>query len=216
MLTAVSLCHALRMPKVPLPAGFTVFALTPIVTVAALSTVGYAAPSELLPHSFAFISATIAIACGVGCLICAFKGKRTALLIFGVICLLLFVEAANILAIPKLNDSFSARNAGTAFSLWMNQNQNVCIYELRRSWVYGLDFYAHREIPECVVPPSTSYLAIVSARGFEDLVRIQREHPGSLYVHPLVGPGVAFGGDMRFVGIWRKLPDSAPGRRQPQ
>jgi 4-amino-4-deoxy-L-arabinose transferase-like glycosyltransferase len=152
-----------------------------------------------------------------GLLLCALSLSRrivpAAFMIF--ILVLSAVELSNRYLMPRLDQEFSARPATPLLLLWRDQNIRSCVYELQRSWIYGLDFYAHRELPECVVPTTLSFQAIASEKGLEDLAGMEKEQPERVHVTLFTGPRVVVGRNIRLVGIGR-LPAGAPSSRQPQ
>jgi 4-amino-4-deoxy-L-arabinose transferase-like glycosyltransferase len=79
----------------------------------------------------------------------------------------LTVEAANIRVLPVLDPLVSARLHG----LYVTQNpaHQFFTYELQRSWIYGLAFYVHRELPEWT-PGSPEYgTVLTSAKGYAEI-----------------------------------------------
>jgi hypothetical protein len=176
-----------------------------------------ASPLGRSPAGFLFdrlpIRWWIAGIAATGLLLCALALSRRFVPATFVICIfvLSIVHLSNHYFLPRLDEGISARLASPLLAFWGEQNIRGCVYELPRSWIYGLNFYAHREVPECVLPPTLSYQAIVSEKGLEDLARMQKERPQKVYVLLLEGPGVIVGRNMRVLGIGPPLAVHAAG-----
>jgi len=171
MLTAISLCRALRMPKVPVPAGFAVLALTPVTLAAAQSASTYIERAKWLPQDIAAVSAIIAVVSGTACLVFAWNGRRALLMASGVICLVMLVEANNILLLPSLDRVISARIVGQRVSKYPQSARAIVAFRLKRGWQYGLNFYIHREIEEWGEDSNQPVTAVVSLDGVAELRR---------------------------------------------
>ena len=78
-------------------------------------------------------------------------GRMLALLVF------LFLVMASAHYLPKLNPHLSVKTA--ASEIKTAGDESAYAYQLRRSWLYGLNFYLHREVPEW--NPSVKSPAIV-------------------------------------------------------
>ena len=78
-------------------------------------------------------------------------GRMLALLVF------LFLVMASTHYLPKLNPHLSVKTA--ASEIKTAGDESAYAYQLRRSWLYGLNFYLHREVPEW--NPSVKSPAIV-------------------------------------------------------
>ena len=159
----------------------------------------------------------VGIACA-GLLLCVLALSRRKALTAVATCLLVLsgVELSNRYALPRLDQVFSARPAKPLLLFWQDENVRACVYKLQRSWTYGLNFYAHRELPDCTPPMPLSVQAIVSEKGFEDLVRMEKEQPQKVYVLPFHGPGVVIGENMYVIGILPRLPAHPPSSGKPQ
>jgi 4-amino-4-deoxy-L-arabinose transferase-like glycosyltransferase len=175
-----------------------------------------------LPSESSFAEAWVwrwiaGIACA-GLLVCFLAlSRRKALTTLGTCILVLSgVELSNRYLLPRLDQVFSARPARPLLSLWRDESVRACVYKLRRSWTYGLNFYAHRELSECTPPMPLSVQAIVSEKGFADLVRMEKEQPQKVYVLSFRGPGAVIGENMYLVGILPRLPAHPSGSGQPQ
>jgi len=150
LLTAVALSKSLCMPKVPLPSGYAVLALTPVLAVAVTSLAIFREHMSFLPGKLALVLAIIALVTGSACLVFAFTRRKALLLASGVICLVMFVEAIDTLALPSLDVLVSPRMAGNyAREITKgSSDKQTFAYCIRRADHYGLNFYLGRELPE--------------------------------------------------------------------
>jgi 4-amino-4-deoxy-L-arabinose transferase-like glycosyltransferase len=171
LLTAISLSRALSLPRVPMPSGYAVLALTPVLTIAAVSGALYLEHRSFLPSKFAAVSAIIALVTGTACLVFALSGRKVLLLVSGVICLVMFVEAANVWALPGLDAFISPRRVARIVGEHPQSAGTIVTLRLKRGWQYGLNFYLHREIGEWAGDPNKPAIAIVSPDGMEELRR---------------------------------------------
>ena len=155
------------------------------------------------------------LACA-GLLLCFMAFSRRKGLTAVVTCILVLsgVESSNRYLLPRLDQGFSARQVTPLLVLWHDENIRGCVYELQRSWAYGLNFYAHRELSECAPPVSLSVQAIVSEKGLGDLVRMEKEQPQRVRVKPFSGG--RFGQNIYLVGIRPPLPAHPPRSGKPQ
>src|SRR5712672_308517 len=128
------------------------------------------------------------IACA-GLLLCLLAFTRRKALTAAATCILVLsgVELSNRYLLPRLDQTFSARQVTPLLVLWHDENLRGCVYGLQRSWAYGLNFYAHRELPECSFPVSLSVQAIVSEQGLNDLFQMEKEQPQRGHVKPYTG-----------------------------
>jgi 4-amino-4-deoxy-L-arabinose transferase-like glycosyltransferase len=120
------------------------------------------------------------------------------------------VELSNHYLLPRLDHLYSARQVTPLLALYQEEHVRVCVYKLQRSWAYGLNFYARRELPECVPTMPLSIQAIVSEKDVEELVRAER--PRGVRVHPFQAPGLATIPNLCLVSLG-PLPANPPGRK---
>ena len=148
-----------------------------------------------------------------GLLLCALALSRQKLLVALTTCALVLstVELSNLYLLPRLDPLYSARQVTSLLAFYEEESVRVCVYKLQRSWAYGLNFYAHRELPECVLSMPLRAQAIVSEKGVEDLMRVGRVHR----VHPFGGPGLPTIPNLYVVSIG-PLPAHPSGSGQPQ
>ena len=112
-------------------------------------------------------AAAIAVTLIAVLLIPAAKQSFTWFVAANALLVALTVEAVNIRVLPLLDPFVSARLHG----LYVTQNptHQFFTYELQRSWVYGLAFYAHRELPEWT-PGSPEYGTVLTgAKGYAEI-----------------------------------------------
>jgi 4-amino-4-deoxy-L-arabinose transferase-like glycosyltransferase len=155
------------------------------------------------------------IACA-GLLVCFLALSRRKALSTLATCILVLsgVELSNRYLLPRLDQVFSARAVTPLLVLWHDDDIRACVYELQPSWAYGLNFYAHRELPECAFPVSLSVQAIVSEKGLNDLFRMEKEQPQRVRVRPFSGGRI--GQNIYLVGIRPPLATHPPGSGKPQ
>jgi 4-amino-4-deoxy-L-arabinose transferase-like glycosyltransferase len=123
------------------------------------------------------------------------------------------VELSNLYLLPRSDPLYSARQVAPLLAFYQGERVRVCVYGLQRSWAYGLNFYAHRELPECVPTTPLSVQAIVAEKDVEDLIRA--EQPRKVRVHPFQGPGLPTIPNLYVVSIG-PLPAHAPGSGKPE
>jgi 4-amino-4-deoxy-L-arabinose transferase-like glycosyltransferase len=173
LLTAISLYKALCAPKVPVPSGFAVLALTPVLVVATLSGAIYLEHARFLPNNFALVSAIIALVTGTACLVFALSRQKVLLLVSGVICVVAFVEATDIWALPAVDTFFSPRRVAQIVREYPQSAGTITTFRLKRGWQYGSNFYLRRELQEWNGDLGQPVLTLVSPDGLRDL-RVRR------------------------------------------
>jgi 4-amino-4-deoxy-L-arabinose transferase-like glycosyltransferase len=148
-----------------------------------------------------------------GLLLCALALSRKKLFVALTTCALVLstVELSNLYLLARLDPLYSARQATPLLAFYQEESIRVCVYKLQRSWTYGLNFYGHREVPECVLSMPLRAQAIVSENGLEDLMRVGRVHR----VHPFGDPGLPTIPNLYLVSIG-PLPVHPAGSGQPQ
>jgi 4-amino-4-deoxy-L-arabinose transferase-like glycosyltransferase len=173
LLTAIALSKALFAPKVPVPSGFAVLALTPVLAAATASVTIYLEHASFLPSKFPLVLAIIALVTGNACLIFAFTGRKVLLLASGVVCLVMFVEAIDSMALPSVDILISPRRVAQIVREHPQSAGTIVTFRLKRGWQYGLNFYLHREIAEWAGDANEPAIAITSPDG---LAELQRKH----------------------------------------
>ena len=159
----------------------------------------------------------VGIACA-GLLLCllAFTRRKTTMGLATCLLVLAGVDLSDRYVLPRLDQAFSERPVTPLLLFWQEEKVKSCVYQLRRSWTYGLNFYAHREIAECKPPMPFGVQAIVSEKGLRDLVRMEKEQPEKVRVVQFSKRGVEIGEDMHLVGIFPRSPADMPGSGKPQ
>jgi 4-amino-4-deoxy-L-arabinose transferase-like glycosyltransferase len=118
-------------------------------------------------HAIRISAAAIAVTLIALLVIPAAKQTFTWFVMVNALLVALTVEAANIRVLPVLDPFVSARLHG--FYVTQNPTHEFFTYELQRSWIYGLAFYAHRELPEWT-PRSPEYgTVLTSAKGYAEI-----------------------------------------------
>jgi 4-amino-4-deoxy-L-arabinose transferase-like glycosyltransferase len=123
--------------------------------------------------SLAKIALVAAIAVAAAIL---YAGMRRNVRLAVIICSLSTVatlEAANIAVLPSLDPLLSARPHAEFLRDDLHP-ERIFTYELRRTWIYGLTFYFHREIPEWSPQDPDAALVLTSREGFEKIVKAGR------------------------------------------
>ncbi len=169
LLTAISLAKALCEPKVPMPSGYAVLALTPVLAVAAASGTIFLERSSFLPSRFALALAIIALVSGTACLVFALSRRKVLLLVSGVICVVAFVEAADMWALPAVDTLVSPRRVAQIVREYPQSAGTIATFRLKRGWQYGSNFYLRRELQEWNGDLDQPVLTLVSPDGLRDL-----------------------------------------------
>jgi 4-amino-4-deoxy-L-arabinose transferase-like glycosyltransferase len=121
----------------------------------------------------AAVASGIAIAVGAGILYAGMhKNLRLAVVLCSA-CAVATLEAANAVVLPALDPYVSARSHAAFFREDLHPDR-IFTYELRRTWIYGLAFYFHRELPEWSPQDSDAALVLTSREGFEKIVKAGR------------------------------------------
>jgi 4-amino-4-deoxy-L-arabinose transferase-like glycosyltransferase len=140
------------------------------------------------------VAASIAITIAALLLIAGAKQKFVWLVALNALIVAATVEGANLRVLPAFDPFVSARLHGMYVE--RNPNQRFFTYQLQRSWVYGLAFYAHRELPEWTPQTPEPGIALTSPAGYAALRhadetprRFDALHQGILYV-PVQGGNI--------------------------
>jgi 4-amino-4-deoxy-L-arabinose transferase-like glycosyltransferase len=152
---------------------------------------------------------------GAGLLLCVLALSHRRLLVALTTCALVLsaVQLSDLYLLPRLDHFYSARLVTPLLAFYQQESIPVCVYELQRSWVYGLNFYAHRELPECVLSMPLGVQAIVGEKGVEDLTHA--EPPRNFRVHPFDGARLPEIPHLYVVSIG-PLAANPPGSGKPQ
>ena len=106
---------------------------------------------ELMLYGFrtGYIStALIVFSLGVGIVFFAMKSRPKEGFLLIVVFVIAAVEIANYRILPQLNARISTRQLAGDILKTDPTGGNVAVYQFPRSWLYGMDFYLNRELPE--------------------------------------------------------------------
>jgi len=156
----------------------------------------FAAPRQLIfvpvfgsvAVSPGLFSATVSLAVATLLLVAAFRAKPENVLLLAVASLAACVEIASLRLLPAVDPAVSAR----AHSEFMRNDQHpdrIFTYQLRRNWIYGLNFYFRRELPEWSPGDPRPALVLTTPAGLEQIRKlgrvngeIEQTQPGLVYV----------------------------------
>jgi 4-amino-4-deoxy-L-arabinose transferase-like glycosyltransferase len=147
-LTAYALATALRLEKVPVPAGFAVLALTPVALIAAVGLSIYIPGKPEALHLFAITISLLALFAISTALVFAFSGIHRATLMTGILAWVCFIALTNHIAMPWLDPQVSARAIGRSILRNPEIAGSVKVFRVQRGLQYALNFYLHRELKE--------------------------------------------------------------------
>jgi len=118
------------------------------------------------------ITAILAIAGGIGVASLALLRKR-AFVTLSFALVVICVAAAGLRILPALDASLSARWHG---ELLRNDAhpERIFTYHLQRSWMYGIEFYLGRELPEWTPSDPEPALVLTTPDGLRDMRRLGR------------------------------------------
>jgi 4-amino-4-deoxy-L-arabinose transferase-like glycosyltransferase len=106
----------------------------------------------------------------IGGLVITFLGRSRPRAALWVSLLLVsaLVECAGIGILPRLDAYYSARSVGTMLRDDLRPDR-LFVYELPRSWQYGLAFYLGRQPPEWAPTDLDAALVLTTPKGFDEL-----------------------------------------------
>ncbi len=133
-------------------------------------------------------SATVSLLVAILLLVAAFRSKPETVLLLGAVLFAVSVEIASLRLLPAVDPAVSAR----AHAEFMRNDQHpdrIFTYQLRRNWIYGLNFYFRREIPEWSPKDPMPALVLTTPAGLEQIRKlgrvsgeIEQTQPGLVYV----------------------------------
>ncbi len=124
--------------------GFTF----PALSLAAIASFHRHLPTELTGSEASAVLLATAIVGGIVCVCFALTGRlRSAFMTIGVLMALLLMGINSAIS-PKVDPFLSPRAAARATPPEALGGQSLAIFDLNRSWEYGLDFYLDRALPE--------------------------------------------------------------------
>ncbi len=92
----------------------------------------------------------VVVLLGVGIVLLALKKRPVAALLLLTLLVASIVEFANFDLLPELDNQISSRPLAERLIRDGVSGDDLAIYELPRSWKYGLDYYMNRELPDWV------------------------------------------------------------------
>jgi 4-amino-4-deoxy-L-arabinose transferase-like glycosyltransferase len=172
LLTALALAKALRMEKVPVPAGFAVIALTPVAAIAVVGLSEYLEPLRKGATFRAYAVECLLLSCAVIFAVSVLSIRRKyGLAIFsGVVAWVCFLVLTYSRPLPSMDPWFSPRAVASTVLRDPQMTADVRSLRLQRAWQYGLNFYLQRPLEEWEPSEPQGYV-IASASGMQELNR---------------------------------------------
>jgi 4-amino-4-deoxy-L-arabinose transferase-like glycosyltransferase len=171
LLAACALAALLRLERVPIPVGFSAFALPPVAAVAAVGFYGY---FESLGKAstirwYGFLCVALSLIAVAGMLRFRVSKRHQATVASGALTWVCFVILTNRAALPWLDSKVSARPIARNVVDKPEVMNEVMALRLRRGWQYGLNFYLHRELREWNSSETRQRYVISSPAGVAEL-----------------------------------------------
>ena len=94
------------------------------------------------------LTALVVFLFGIAIVLFAMKSRPKVAFLLVVVLVIVAVEIANFAILPKLDERISARQLARSILKTDPGGGNVAIYQLPRSWQYGMNFYLNRDLPE--------------------------------------------------------------------
>ncbi len=104
---------------------------------------------EFFPNQHILAGFVVALL-GVGIVLLAVMKRPVAAFLLITVLVASTVEFANFALLPRLDNQISSRPLAERLIREGVSGDDLAIYELPRSWKYGLDYYMNRELPEWV------------------------------------------------------------------
>jgi 4-amino-4-deoxy-L-arabinose transferase-like glycosyltransferase len=123
--------------------------------------------------SIALLAATLALLVGLVLVGLAVRSDPVHVILLGSLFVAASVEIASLTVLPALDPSVSAR----PHAEFMRNDQHldrIFTYQLRRNWVYGLNFYFHRELPEWSPSDPVPALVLTTPAGLDQIRKLGR------------------------------------------
>jgi 4-amino-4-deoxy-L-arabinose transferase-like glycosyltransferase len=168
-LTAYALASALRMEKVPVPAGFAVLALTPVALMATLGLSIYFLRKPEPLHPFAVSLCLLSFLAVSTALVFAFSRMHRATLVAGILAWVCFVGLTNHFAMSWLDPQVSARPVARSILRNPEISSGVKVFQVQRGRQYALNFYLNRELKEWSPSEAEDQYVVSSVRGILEL-----------------------------------------------
>jgi 4-amino-4-deoxy-L-arabinose transferase-like glycosyltransferase len=130
----------------------------------------------------------IALAVAAVLTVAALRARPTTSILLCAVLVAAAVEIASVKILPALDPVLSAR----PHAEFMRNDQHpdrIFIYQLRRSWIWGLNFYFRRELPEWTPGDPLPALVLTTPTGLEQIRKlgrvsgdVEQAQPGLVYV----------------------------------
>jgi 4-amino-4-deoxy-L-arabinose transferase-like glycosyltransferase len=127
------------------------------------------------PHLPSSIYAALGLLLVGGALIAVFGMHGSSPWVIGLcwLCFVMAVEAANLEILPQLQSHLSARYYGE-FLRYYAHPERLFLYQVPRSWDYGLAFYFGRQLPEWSPSDPDAALVLSTRQGSAAITQMQR------------------------------------------
>jgi hypothetical protein len=130
----------------------------------------------------------IALAVAAVLIVAALRARPATSILLCAVLVAATVEVASVKILPPLDPALSAR----PHAEFMRNDQHpdrIFIYQLRRSWIWGLNFYFRRELPEWSPGDPLPALVLTTPAGLEQIRKlgrvsgeVEQAQPGLMYV----------------------------------
>ncbi len=152
-----------------------------IICVTALFT----APRGMKPHELEYVNfgrlamspglfgGLMALAVAAVLIIAALRARPATAILLCAVLVAAAVEIASLKILPPLDPYYSAR----PHAEFMRNDQHpdrIFTYRLRRSWIYGLNFYFRRELPEWSPTDPAPALVLTTPEGYYEIHTLNR------------------------------------------
>lgn len=144
--------------------------------------------------SLGLFAAILALAVGALVTIASLRGRPAAAILLCVVSVATLVEIARLRFLPSIDSIVSAR----PHAEFMRNDQHaerIFTYQLSRSWVYGLNFYFRRQLPEWSPTDPRPALVLTTQAGLDQVRKlgrvsgdIEQTQPGLIYVPIMPAP----------------------------
>lgn len=122
--------------------------------------------------------AALVLAAAFSLLIFALALRKMCQAVVVTVCVMiaLLLAIANQLVIPIVDSQISSRTVSRAA---LAASSDIKTYKLHRAWQFGLDFYAHREVPLWAPADPEPAVLVTSLEGFAELEKLGRIRLGN-------------------------------------
>ena len=147
-----------------------------------------------LSIAMALFAGFVLVLLGVALVAASYFRSPTRIMGFSVLLAAASVEVASLVVLPAIGPAVSAR----FHAEFMRNDQHperIFTYQLSRGWVYGLNFYFHRELPEWSPSDPNAALVLTTPAGLQEMRQlgrvngeIEQAQPGLVYAPVLPVP----------------------------